>query len=224
MGFGYRKSYRLGKSGVRLNLSKSGVGASVGVKGLRTGVGPRGTRMTASIPGTGISYTATGGTGQQRRATSRVAHYPHVQLEPLLDPLNDVFGQLVALHPVTTRSGRRMIVKGVAELAWRLGQKQGRQAAADLPFRQPPIGDHAMLRQIGERARKTADTLPPTVEGVSEGLSELVGFAAQYGFIWGGAVGLSSLKLPVESKGSGVSPLALVVGLVVVVFLMVAVL
>lgn len=56
MGFRFRKSIRLGKH-TRLNLSKSGVGVSTGVKGFRVGVGPKGVRTTASIPGTGISYT-----------------------------------------------------------------------------------------------------------------------------------------------------------------------
>lgn len=56
MGLRMRKSFKLGKSGVRLNVSKSGVGVSGGVKGLRVGTGPRGTRLTASIPGTGMSY------------------------------------------------------------------------------------------------------------------------------------------------------------------------
>lgn len=56
MGFRFRKSIRLGKH-TRINLSKSGVGVSTGVKGFRVGVGPRGVRTTASIPGTGISYS-----------------------------------------------------------------------------------------------------------------------------------------------------------------------
>lgn len=66
MGFRINKSYRLGKSGVRLNVSKSGLGMSAGVKGLRVGTGPRGSRLTASIPGTGISYQT--GLGSKKRA------------------------------------------------------------------------------------------------------------------------------------------------------------
>lgn len=56
MGFNFRKSIKLGKN-LRVNLSKSGVGLSAGVKGARVSVGPKGIRKTASIPGTGISYT-----------------------------------------------------------------------------------------------------------------------------------------------------------------------
>ena len=56
MGFNFRKSIKLGKN-FRINLSKSGVGFSAGVKGARVSVGPKGVRKTASIPGTGISYT-----------------------------------------------------------------------------------------------------------------------------------------------------------------------
>lgn len=56
MGFRFRKSYNLGP--LRVNLSKSGVGYSVGTKGFRaTKKTGGGYRTTASIPGTGISYT-----------------------------------------------------------------------------------------------------------------------------------------------------------------------
>ncbi|MGN1370190.1 MAG: DUF4236 domain-containing protein [Aristaeellaceae bacterium] len=73
MGFRFRKSVKLGKH-TRINLSKSGVGVSTGVKGFRVGVGPRGVRTTASIPGTGVSYTkqhSLKGT-QKKRAENRV--------------------------------------------------------------------------------------------------------------------------------------------------------
>lgn len=56
MGFRFRKSVKLGKH-TRLNLSKSGVGISTGVKGFRVSAGTKEMRTTASIPGTGISYT-----------------------------------------------------------------------------------------------------------------------------------------------------------------------
>lgn len=56
MGFRFRKSVNLGP--FRVNLSKSGIGYSVGSKGFRvTKKAAGGTRTTASIPGTGISYT-----------------------------------------------------------------------------------------------------------------------------------------------------------------------
>ena len=58
MGFRFRKSVNLGP--LRINLSKSGVGYSVGTKGFRvTKRADGGVQSTASIPGTGISYTQT---------------------------------------------------------------------------------------------------------------------------------------------------------------------
>lgn len=56
MGFRLKKSIKIGKNS-KINLSKSGIGFSTGVKGARVSVGPKGVRKTASIPGTGISYT-----------------------------------------------------------------------------------------------------------------------------------------------------------------------
>lgn len=43
--------------GVTLNLSKSGTSVSVGGKGITINKSKRGIRTTASIPGTGISYS-----------------------------------------------------------------------------------------------------------------------------------------------------------------------
>lgn len=61
MGFRFRKSINLG-GGFRINLSKSGVGYSYGGKGFRVTKRADGkTQTTASIPGTGISYTETTG-------------------------------------------------------------------------------------------------------------------------------------------------------------------
>lgn len=57
MGFRYRKSINLG-GGFRINISKSGIGYSWGVKGYRITKTAKGTvRQTASIPGTGISFS-----------------------------------------------------------------------------------------------------------------------------------------------------------------------
>ncbi|GGE31286.1 hypothetical protein GCM10011391_07450 [Pullulanibacillus camelliae] len=55
MGFGFRKSIKLG-GGMRLNVGKRGIGVSAGVKGFRVSTGPSGTRMRSTIPGTGIYY------------------------------------------------------------------------------------------------------------------------------------------------------------------------
>jgi hypothetical protein len=56
MGFRFRKSIRI-LPGLRLNLSKSGVGLGFGGSPLSFSVGPKGKRATASIPGTGLSFS-----------------------------------------------------------------------------------------------------------------------------------------------------------------------
>lgn len=75
MGFRFRKSIKLGPA--RINLSKSGIGYSVGTKGFRVTKKARGgTRMTASIPGTGISYsTSSGGKKTSRKASASSRSY-----------------------------------------------------------------------------------------------------------------------------------------------------
>ncbi len=69
MGFRFRKSIRIAP-GVRINLSKSGVSTSIGGKGLT--LNSRG-RVTASVPGTGLSYTSTIDRGAGRRSGSSQA-------------------------------------------------------------------------------------------------------------------------------------------------------
>ena len=64
MGFRFRKSINFGP--FRINFSKSGIGYSFGGKGFRVTKTATGkTRTTASIPGTGISYTKE--TGKKRK-------------------------------------------------------------------------------------------------------------------------------------------------------------
>jgi len=60
MGFRLRRTLKLAP-GVHINLSKSGPSLSIGPRGAKYTVGPRGERATLGIPGTGLSYTATGG-------------------------------------------------------------------------------------------------------------------------------------------------------------------
>lgn len=56
MGLRFRKSKNFGP--FRINISKSGIGGSVGVKGFRiTKKAKGGVQATASLPGTGLSYT-----------------------------------------------------------------------------------------------------------------------------------------------------------------------
>jgi len=66
MGFRFGKSIKICK-GVRLNVSTKGIGVSAGVKGARISVGPRGVRGTASLPGTGISYSEYLSSGSSKR-------------------------------------------------------------------------------------------------------------------------------------------------------------
>ncbi len=57
MGFRFRKSIKIG-GGAKINFSKSGIGYGWGVKGFRLTKTARGSgRVTASIPGTGMSYS-----------------------------------------------------------------------------------------------------------------------------------------------------------------------
>ena len=61
MGWSFRKAFNIGP--FRVNVSKSGVGYSVGGGGFRTGVRSNGASyQSASIPGTGLRYTSSGGT------------------------------------------------------------------------------------------------------------------------------------------------------------------
>ena len=78
MGFRFRKSINLG-GGFRINLSKSGVGYSWGTKGYRVTKTAKGkTRTTASIPGTGLSYTQEFG-GKSKKRTNGHSQAPNGQ-------------------------------------------------------------------------------------------------------------------------------------------------
>lgn len=78
MGMRFRKSIKLG-GGTKLNLSKSGVGISTGVKGFRVSKNTSGrSRVTASLPGTGLSYTKEyGGSGSFGNSQAPPTHYSH---------------------------------------------------------------------------------------------------------------------------------------------------
>lgn len=68
MGFRFRKSVKI-MPGVRMNFGKKGIGVRVGGKGGGISFGPSGTRASASIPGTGISYSSKLG-GNKRKKTA----------------------------------------------------------------------------------------------------------------------------------------------------------
>lgn len=58
MGFRFRKRFKI-IPGIWLNLSKSGVSTSIGGKGLTVNLKDGKTKTTASVPGTGLSYSET---------------------------------------------------------------------------------------------------------------------------------------------------------------------
>ena len=67
MGLKFRKSIKLGKN-VKLNINNGSASVTVGGKGKKHKISTNGTsRTTVGIPGTGISYTTTGG----KKKTSR---------------------------------------------------------------------------------------------------------------------------------------------------------
>jgi hypothetical protein len=65
MPFRFRRSIRIAP-GLRLNLGRRGLSASVGGREGHVSAGTRGVRATATLPGTGISYTMS--TGRRRRS------------------------------------------------------------------------------------------------------------------------------------------------------------
>jgi hypothetical protein len=67
----FRRSFRIAP-GVRLNVGKSGVSASVGGREGHVSAGTGGVRATATLPGTGISYTVTTPHGAARRRSPHV--------------------------------------------------------------------------------------------------------------------------------------------------------
>ncbi len=77
--------------GMTINLSKSGASMSFGVRGAHYTVGPRGRRVTVGLPGTGLYYTQSKGSG---RAGSRaVASGPVIRRQapapvPITPPPN----------------------------------------------------------------------------------------------------------------------------------------
>ncbi len=68
MGFGFRKSFKIAP-GVRMSVGKRGIGLSAGVKGLRVSANTSGrNRVTASIPGTGLSYSSSLSSGRRQKS------------------------------------------------------------------------------------------------------------------------------------------------------------
>lgn len=89
MGFRYRKSIRLG-GGFRINISGSGVGYSWGVPGYRITKTANGKiRQTASIPGTGLSYSTEESLHKSaRRTTAKESPYIDTEVIQSVDREN----------------------------------------------------------------------------------------------------------------------------------------
>lgn len=72
----FRKTSNLG-GGAKITVSPKGVGGSIGLKGARIGRGTDGkTRVSASIPGSGLSYQHTVGSGKNRSAAPQQQAVP----------------------------------------------------------------------------------------------------------------------------------------------------
>ena len=100
MGFRFSRSLKL-PGGFRLNVGTRGVGVSWGVRGFRVGVGPAGARYTASVPGTGISWS--GPLGSAPAPASRTLGTPHaapVDAAAAVAAHDALVQQLVSLHRV----------------------------------------------------------------------------------------------------------------------------
>lgn len=105
MGFRFSKRVNL-PGGFRLNFGAKGLGVSWGVRGFRVGMGPNGAQYTASVPGTGASWS--GGIGDGAPASkSRSKGAPKSAPRPApADPAAAVAAheahlqQLVSLHRV----------------------------------------------------------------------------------------------------------------------------
>jgi hypothetical protein len=70
MALRYRRSIKIA-DGIRLNVGKSGTSVSLGARGFHETIGRSGIRTTASLPGTGLSYTQT--RAWHRRRSTHVA-------------------------------------------------------------------------------------------------------------------------------------------------------
>ena len=68
----FRKTFNLG-GGAKITVTPKGIGSSIGVKGARVGRGVDGkTRVSASIPGSGLSYQHTVGSGKRKGSRQQV--------------------------------------------------------------------------------------------------------------------------------------------------------
>lgn len=74
MGWRVRRSVKIAP-GVRWNIGKTGSSLSVGGKGLTANVSKKGVRTTASIPGTGVSYSSMSKAAPKTKKAAPVAQF-----------------------------------------------------------------------------------------------------------------------------------------------------
>lgn len=109
MGFRYRKSIRLG-GGFRINISGSGVGYSWGVPGYRITKTANGKiRQTASIPGTGLSYS------------TEESIYKSARKSALKEEPYTTFRRSLSMSILSTMSRIRSIYRRIARWSKKLG-------------------------------------------------------------------------------------------------------
>jgi hypothetical protein len=96
MGFRFSKRLNL-PGGFRLNLGTGGLGVSWGVRGFRVGVGPNGARYTASVPGTGASWSGPIGAPAAKSPTSS-ARPASVDPAAVVAEHEALIQRLVSLH------------------------------------------------------------------------------------------------------------------------------
>lgn len=109
MALRFRKRIRLAK-GVHLNLSNKGVSTTLGHGPLSVNIGKAGkARMTASLPGSGLSYTTQlSGTAPAESSTLMTQQQPHTM--PDSDPGPSGFGRVLILTAVLAGFGIIVVV------------------------------------------------------------------------------------------------------------------
>jgi Protein of unknown function (DUF4236) len=115
VGFRFRRSVRI-LPGIRINFSTSGASVSLGPRGLHYTVGPKGTRVTASIPGSGLSWTQYTPHASHPPARTRPAARPPAKVQPYT-PSADEFYSDPPLIPIQNASAEKINALSTSELA-----------------------------------------------------------------------------------------------------------
>lgn len=118
MGLRFRKSVNLGL--FRINFSKHGIGYSFGAKGMRyTKKSSGGSRITASLPGTGVSYSKDF-SGSRKRKKTRTGDYSQNSAEPQQEPVFEASNRTELekkFNSLKKKSTMLIVLKGLAMAA-----------------------------------------------------------------------------------------------------------